>query len=253
MTAIIIDDEADNQEVIRILLAKIYPEINVVGQYYTATEGQQGILVHQPDLVFLDIGLPDKSGFDLLRELDEIKFSVIFVSAHEQYAAQAFRWSAVDFLVKPVTESLLREAVEKAVEHRKRPSSDHQLRMLLENISSFQKTKTISKLALPTVSDIEFVHVKEIIRIEGDKNYSTFYLSDKRKITVSKTLGEYEKMLENTSFMRIQKSHIVNMVHIKRFIKGDGGWVLTTDGAEVPVSPLKKDALLAQLSFGFDE
>ena len=249
MTAIIIEDEADNQEVLRLLLSQYFPNIHLLGQYFTAQEGLLALKTLQPELVFLDIGLPDMTGFELLHQLAEIPFGVVFVSAHEHHAAQAFRWSALDFLVKPVTATLLAEAIEKAEQRRTLPNTTQQLKLLLENINSLQKTKAIAKLALPTTSDIEFVQINDIIRIEGDKNYSTFFLMDKRKITVSRTLGEYEKMLEHSNFMRIQKSHIINLVHVKKFIKSDGGWVLTADGAEVPVSPLKRELLLLQLSF----
>jgi len=151
--------------------------------------------------------------------------------------------------VKPVTASLLREAIEKAENRRQLPGTAQQLRLLLENINSIQRARPLAKLALPTATDIEFVNISDVIRVEGDKNYSTFHLNDKRKITVSRTLGEYEKMLEATTFMRIQKSHLVNLIYIKKYIKSDGGWVLTADGAELPVSPLKRELLLGQLSF----
>ena len=250
MTALIIEDDADSQEVLRLLLAQHFPQIRLLGQYYTAREGLSAIRAHSPQLVFLDIGLPDKTGFELLQEIDQVTFDLVFVSGHDQYAAQAFRWSALDFLVKPVTASLLREAIEKAESRRQLPGTAQQLRLLLENINSLQRAKPLAKLALPTATDIEFVNLSDVIRVEGEKNYSTFFLNDKRKITVSRTLGEYEKMLEATTFMRIQKSHLVNLIYIKKYIKSDGGWVLTADGAELPVSPLKREALLGQLGFG---
>lgn len=249
-TVLIIEDDPDSQEVLRLLLTQHFPEIRLLNPCYNAQEGIAAIRAFRPELVLLDIGLPDKTGFEMLREIDNIHFEIIFVSAHDHYAAQAFRWSALDFLVKPVTASLLREALEKIESRRQIPGSVQQMRLLLENINSLQRARPLAKLALPTASDIEFVNISDVIRIVGDKNYSTFILNDKRKVTVSRTLGEYEKMLDNTTFLRIQKSHLVNLIYIKKYLKGEGGWVLTADGAEVPVSPLKRDILLDRLSFG---
>ena len=250
--AILIEDDHDCQEVLRLLLTQHFPQIQILAQCYTAAEGLTAIGNLHPELVFLDINLPDQTGFELLRDTDSNPFEVIFISAHEHYAAQAFRWSALDFLVKPVTRSLLDEAIEKAEKRRQIPATTQQLRLLLENVSSIQRAKPLSKLALPTASDIEFVNIGDVIRIEGDKNYSTFFLTDKRKITVSRTLGEYEKMLDATTFMRIQKSHLVNLIYVKKYLKSDGGWVVMADGSELPVSPLKKEALLSQLSFSVE-
>jgi two-component system LytT family response regulator len=140
----------------------------------------------------------------------------------------------------------------KVEQRRQIPGTAQQLRLLLENMNSLQRAKPLAKLALPTSTDIEFVNISDIIRVEGEKNYSTFFLNDKRKITVSRTLGEYEKLLDKSTFMRIQKSHLVNLIYIKKYIKSDGGWVLTSDGAELPVSPLKREALLGELSFGVE-
>lgn len=251
-TCLIIEDDRDSQDVLRLLLEQHFPQIKILAQCYSGAAGEVALAQYKPDLVFLDIELGDKKAFELLSTFGEIPFEIIFVSGHSNYAAQAFRWSAIDFLVKPVTASLLREAIEKASKHRQMPGAVEQLRLLLENINSQQRAKPLAKLALPTATDIEFVNIGDVIRIEGDKNYSTFILNDKRKITVSRTLGEYEKLLEATTFMRIQKSHLVNLAYVKKYIKSDGGWVLTADGAEVAVSPLKREALLARLSFGND-
>jgi two-component system, LytTR family, response regulator len=251
ITTLIIEDNSDSQEVLKLLLEQHFPQIKVLAQCLTAAEGEAAIARYKPDLVFLDVELGDKTAFELLSTLGEISFEIIFISGHVNHAAQAFRWSALDFLVKPITASLLQEAVEKAEKRRQLPGSTaQQLRLLLENVNSLQRARPLAKLALPTANDIEFVNIGDVIRIEGDKNYSTFYLNDKRKVMVSRTLGEYEKMLEDTTFMRIQKAHLVNLVYVKKYIKNDGGWILTADGAELPVSPLKRDALLEKLSFG---
>lgn len=253
MTALIIEDDSDSHDVLRLLLAQYFPHIQLLQPCYNAAEGRQAILRFKPELVFLDIELPDKNAFELLQDLQEVRFDIIFVSAHNHYAAQAFRWCAMDYLVKPVTASLLKEAIEKVEQRREMPGAAQQLRLLMENFNSLQRARPLAKLALPTSSDIEFVNINDVIRVEGDKNYSTFFLNDKRKITVSRTLGEYEKMLQDTSFLRIQKSHLVNLVYVRKYLKGDGGWVLMADDAELPVSPLKREALLEQLSYGFRE
>jgi two-component system, LytTR family, response regulator len=250
MTTLIIEDDPDSRNVLRMLLNAHFPTVRLLAECATAAEGVAAIRSFRPNLVFLDIGLPDQTGFEMLQSLEQIDFDIIFVSAHDHFAAQAFRWSAVDYLLKPITGSLLREAIDRALERRQLPNAQQQLRLLLENINSLQRAKPLAKLALPTATDIEFVNVNDIVRIEGDKNYSTFFLNDKRKITVSKTLGEYERMLEDTTFMRIQKSHLVNLVYIKKYLKGDGGGVVMADGAELPVSPLKREGLLERIVVG---
>jgi two-component system, LytTR family, response regulator len=250
LTTIIIEDDFDSREVLRLLLSQHFPHIKILAQCATATEGLEAIRTLKPQLIFLDVNLPDKTGFDLLRETDHSTFETIFVSAFDHFAAQAFRWSALDFLVKPVTLSLLQEAIDKAERRRQQPAAVEQMRQLLDNINSLQLNKRINKLALPTTADIEFVNLNDIIRVEGDKNYSTFVLNDKRKITVSRTLAEYERLLENTTFMRVQKSHLANLMYVKKYLKGDGGWILMADGSEIPVSPLKREELLERLSEG---
>jgi two-component system, LytTR family, response regulator len=250
MKALIIEDDSNNHEVLRLLLNQHFPEITLFPPCFNAEQGRLAILSLQPDLVFLDIELPDKSGFDLLRELEHINFEIIFVSGYQQFAAEAFRWSALDYLMKPITAELLSEAIEKMRKRQQMLGGSQQLQLLLENINSLQRAKPLSKLALPTSSDIEFVNINDIIRVEGDKNYSTFLLNDKRKITVSRTLGEFDKLLENSTFMRIQKSHLVNLVYVKKYVKSDGGWVQTADGAEIPVSPTKREQLLLQMTQG---
>lgn len=252
LKTIIIEDDSDSQYVLSTLLAEYFPHIVLLAQCYSAAEGEAAIKQMKPDLIFLDIDLGDKDAFQLLNTLENLNFEIIFVSGYANFAAQAFRWSAVDYLVKPVTLSLLTEALEKAERRLLLPNTIEQIRLLLENMNSLQRAKPLAKLALPTLNEIEFVNVNDIVRVEGDKNYSTFFLNDKRKITVSRTLGEYEKMLEGITFMRIQKSHLINLIYVKKYLKGDGGWVLTADGVEVPVSPLKREALLSQLSMGVE-
>lgn len=253
MTALIIEDDPDSQDVLKLLLEQQFPFIRVAAICASVQEGIKAIQVRQPELIFLDIALPDGTGFDLLREVGAGPFDIIFVSAHDHFAARAFRWSAVDYLVKPVTASLLREALEKVAARKQLPGASQQIRLLLENINSIQRAKPLAKLALATANDIEFVNIGDVIRVEGEKNYSTFFLNDKRRITVSRSLGEYEKMLEDTTLMRIQKSHIVNLVYVKKFVKSDGGWVMTADGAELPVSNLKREILLTRLTEGLDK
>jgi two-component system, LytTR family, response regulator len=249
-TAIIVEDDFDSAEVLRMLLNQYFPHITLLAHCGTVAEGLAAIHTLKPNLVFLDIQLPDKSGFDLLRETDHSAFDTIFVSSHDHLAAQAFRWSALDFLVKPITPSHLREAITKAEHRRQIPATNEQIRLLLENVNSLQRARPLAKLALATTAEIEFVNINDVVRIEGDKGYSTFVLNDKRKIMVSRTLGDYEKMLDTTMFMRVQKSHLVNLVYVKKYIKGDGGWILMADGTEVPISPLKREDLLGRLSAG---
>lgn len=253
LSAVLIEDDLDSRLALRLLLTQHFHHIHLVAECNTAQEGAHAIAFYQPDLVFLDVALPDKNGFELLSSLPKINFGLIFVSAHAHFADKAFRWSAIDYLVKPITVALLHEAIQKAEAQMHRSVFEKQLQLLLEHVNSLQGVKSLAKLALHTATDIEFVNIGDVVRVESDKNYSTFFLNDKRSITVSRTLGEYEKMLAGTSFMRVQKSHLVNLMYVKKYIKTEGGFLVMADGVQLPVSPLKKDEVMVRLSAGIGE
>jgi two-component system LytT family response regulator len=214
----------------------------------TANSAREGItLINQvrPDLVFLDVQMPHGSGFDLLASFPEKSFDVIFITAFNHYAIQAIKFSAVDYILKPVNISELLEAVKK-VEHKRLSHEYHNLdfNSLLENI----KTPVPSKLAIPTTDGIEYLNTSQIIRVEADRSYSWFHLTDKRKYLVSRNLKEYQELLQDLSFFRPHNSHLINMIFVKKFIRHEGGYIEMTDGSNVPISRGKRDLFLLQMA-----
>lgn len=245
MNAILIDDEKNNLDNLRQLLAIYCPQVKVTGTAINAIEGKQAIYELQPELVFLDIQMPGKNGFDLLRELNHYDFEVIFVTAFDQFAIQAVRFAAVDYLLKPVNIEDLQAAVNRA------ETRSHQRRqnLQLENlISILQHRKEEHRIALSTLKETRFVNTSGIIRCESSNNYTIFFLSTGEKLTVSKPIFEYEEILKPYGFIRPHQSHLVNRHFIKSLVKEDGGYLLLEEGSQIPVSRSKKDEVLRQLA-----
>ncbi|MGN6615980.1 MAG: LytR/AlgR family response regulator transcription factor [Ilyomonas sp.] len=245
--AIIIDDEAHC--ILRLQdLLKEYCKgfVQLFGSYQTIEEGIDAIEKHQPDLVFLDVQLNDKTGFDLLSELNEIGFEVIFTTAFEKYAVKAFKFSAVDYLLKPVDANDLLRAIEKLKQKISKEQLSQKFEVLLQN---FKNVQGISKrISVPTMNGFSFIPVSDIIRCEAAVNYTILYLSDKQKLTVAKTLKEFENLLGDYNFCRIHHSHLINLAYIKSYNKGKGGFVVMTDQSEIEVSTRKKEEFLKRLS-----
>lgn len=238
LRTVIIDDEALARDTIRNILGLSREEIKIVGEAADVTTAYQLICREKPELVLLDINLPDGTGFDLLKKFHKIFFSIIFITAHEEYAITAFKYSAVDYIMKPVHAGELLNGISRAVEAIHEEETGIRLRALLSNIES------LKKLVLRTAESIHIVNVKDILRCESDVNYTLFFLANKEKLLVSKTLKEYAKLLEGNGFFRPHQSHLVNIAHILRFDKADGGTIVLDDGSEIPVSSRKKDSLL---------
>lgn len=240
--AVIIDDEQNNIDNLRVLLAKHCADVIIIASALNADEGKRAILLQKPDLVFLDIQMPDKSGFDLLRSLSAISFEIIFVTAFDQYALQAIKFSAVDYLLKPINVNDLKNAVEKATERIAARKQNYQL----ENLISFlqnQYNKNSHRIALPTLKETRFVLPETIIRCESSNNYTTFYLANKEKLIVSKPIYEYEELLREYGFIRCHQSHLINKKFIKSWVKADGGYLLLEDEAQIPVSKNKREMI----------
>lgn len=247
MKAILIDDEHNATEALQNMLRMVTPDVEVIGLANAAQQGLEMIQALQPDLVFLDIQMPYMTGFELLEKLGRFNFSVIFTTAYDQYALQAFKVSAVDYLLKPIDMDELEAAVEKVRERRKQAQPDFGA---LEQLFKQVKKAHAERLALPTSDGLVFIAIEDIIRLQSDSNYTTFYLTRKEKIIVSKTLGEYEPTLAAQNFCRVHHSHIINMAHIKRYFKNDGGYAEMSDGSKVEISRRKKDDFLAKLVGG---
>jgi two-component system LytT family response regulator len=236
---VLIDDESKARTALRNLLeVNCSARITVIGEADCVKKGLEIIETLKPELVFLDVQMPDGTGFDLLEQIGEVNFKVIFASAFDKFAIQAFRFSALDYLLKPVESEALIEAVSKLDESDRYREMNKKLEVLLSNKNSFEK------IALPTLDGIIFVKIKEIVRCESDNNYTGIYLKSGEKIMVSRTLKEYDDMLTPFNFFRIHKSHLINLSFLNRYKKGEGGFVIMEDGSELEVSRRRKDEFL---------
>jgi len=242
--AIIIDDEEDGREALH-MATKYCPEIEVVAICGSALAGLSAISEKKPDLVFLDIQMPHMSGFEMLQQLETIDFQVVFVTAYDQYAIKAIKFSALDYLLKPIDIEELQAAVKKICAIDTSDPIDYQLQAMYKNIS--QNKGALKKFAVPTLESLVFLNVEEIIYCQAERNYTTIYLREKKNIVVSKSLGDFEELLSGSGFYRIHHSFLVNMDHIQEYVKGDGGYVKLTDGHHADVSRRKKEQFLKQL------
>lgn len=242
--AIIIDDERHSCDALKMLLAKCCSQVEVAAICHSGGEGIKMIGELKPQLVFLDIEMPHMNGFQMLEQLPTINFEVIFTTSYDQYAITAFKFSALDYLLKPVDREELEKAVQKVLKTISPPVSQ-QLEILLQKIN--QPAITIQRIALPTMQGLEFVPVDSIISCSSNNNYTEFFLADKKKLLVSRTLKEVEDMLTDHSFLRVHNSHIVNLNAITRYVKGEGGYLVMTDGSSVDVSRSRKELLMQRL------
>jgi two-component system LytT family response regulator len=232
--SIIVDDEVNNIENLQLLLEKYSTGISVVATANSAGEAIEKITVHQPDLVFLDIQMPVKSGFEVLKAFPKVSFEVIFVTAYDKYGIQAIKFSALDYLLKPIQIDELKLAVEKA-KTRVEQKNQH---LKIENLLGFIQRghSDFPKIALPTLTEILYVKTDEIIRCEADDNYTTFYLQNNEKILVCKPLKEFAEMLKSFHFLRTHQSHLVNIQFVRSYLKEDGGKLLMKDLTKIPIS-----------------
>lgn len=238
---LIIDDEAHMRDSLEKLLIKHCPQVKVIGSANGVCSGVMAIKELNPDAVLLDVQLGDGTGFDLLAAFSPIAFKVIFITAYENYALQAFRFSAVDYLVKPVNPLMLVGAIEKAVEL----IQDHfniQVKVLEENLKASQNQQ--KKIIIKTTDNIYLLEVKDIISCESDDCYTTLHSANGDHIMVSKTLKEYEDLLSGLGFYRVHKSWLINLSHIRRFERQDGGSIVLTNNMKIPVASRKKDEML---------
>ena len=243
--AIIIEDEKKSSDVLTHLLQKNCPEINIIGSAAGVQEAIDVVRNKKPELLFLDVMMPDGSGFDVLEKLRDMKFDIIFTTASEKFAVKAIKYSALDYLLKPIDGEELKSAVTKVAERKSNTTSEQNLASLLENIK--KSDEQYSKITLPTGNAYEVVMVKDIIRCEANDNYTNIYMSGGKKFLVSGTLKHYEELLPEKDFVRVHHSHLINMVHMQRFLKEDGGYAVMSDGAKVEISRRKKEDFLKRL------
>lgn len=238
MTAVLIDDERNALDVLSSQLDKYCPEVTVKKKCQSGEEGINAILNIKPDLVFLDIEMPKVNGFEVLNQTKSHAYKVIFTTAYDQFAIKAFKYSAVDYLLKPIDIEELKSAVEK-ISLQNQNDVNARIQSLFEQMSNV-KPKSF-KIALPLGEGYEMVAFSNIVRCESESNYTTVYLADKRKITLSKTLKDVEENLVGSSFFRIHNSHLINTDFINKFYKGDGGYLVMDDGSQIPISRNKRD------------
>ena len=239
---IIIDDEVAQREMLSKKLKANFPDLNIAALCASAEEGMVAIAKHSPHLVFLDVEMPGMTGFELLESLREIRFSVIFTTSHAAYAVRAFRVAAVDFLLKPYPDEELLAAVDRFIKNQT-PQDNTHITTLIANRQDSANTK----IALPTASGYIFVRLQDVIRLESQNTYTTFFMKDKNQIVVSRTLKECEEMLNESGFLRVHQSHMINLSHIRKFTRGEGGTVEMDDGSTVEVSRRKKEEFLEAL------
>jgi two-component system, LytTR family, response regulator len=245
--AVIIDDEQNNIDNLQILLQQYCPQVIVAATAQNATDGKKIILQHQPELVFLDIQMPEKSGFDLLKSLPDYSFEIIFVTAYDKYGIQAVKFSAIDYLLKPIDINELQNAVQKTVKKCAAKQQNLQLENLIQLLRQ-QNQKQLHRIALQSAKETRFIETDKIIRCESSNNYTTFFLVNNEKIIVSKPIYEYEELLSNYNFIRCHQSHLVNKIFIKSFVKEDGGYLLLDDKTQIPVSKQKKELVKTLLA-----
>lgn len=246
LKAILVDDEAHCIDRLQNLINNHCDDVRILA---TASEIEQGyMLINElkPDIVFLDVQIGHHTGFELLQKFSQIDFSVIFTTAHEQYAVRAFKFSAADYLMKPIIAEELRDAVHKVLDNQKNKDRDIDIRVLLHNLHNDLKPGN-KKIAIPTLTGYHLVQADDIIRCQSDVNYTIVHLVNQPKVVVSKTLREFEIMLEPHGFIRLHHSHLVNPAYIKEYHKGKGGYVILNDKSEIEVSVRKKEVLMQAL------
>ena len=242
ITAIIVDDEIKGAKTLQLLLQKYCPQLNVVGLYESVALAKEAVHKHNPKLVFLDIEMPFENGFRLLEQTKDFQYEVIFTTAYNNYALNAIKANALDYLLKPIDIDELVDSVKKA--EQKIFKNEFKKITEFENVMMKLMDTQNKKLALPTHEGIILIELSEIEYFEADSNYTYVYLISKRKIIVSKTLKTYEKIIEGMSFIRVHNSFIINFNHIEKYIKGDGGTLTMKGGNQIPVSRAYKQELL---------
>ena len=241
---LIIDDEEQSRVILRDELEANFPGLKIVGEAHNVESAISAISLLQPDLVLLDVQLTDGTCFTVLQSLEKVDFHIIFITAYDQYAIKAFRANAVDYLLKPIDQDELIEAVTIAEDLIKKDKLRINLQSLLN--TAFTPTKK-NRIKLSTAEGIHLIDPAEIIRCKAEGNYTTFHLDSGEKLLISKTLKEVEKLLEGFHFERIHQSHIINFNLIKKYINRDGGHLVMIDGSEIPISQRKKSRLLSLL------
>jgi two-component system LytT family response regulator len=241
--AIIVDDEPYCCETIAMLLED-NDEVEIVAECYNGIDALEAIRKYNPGLVFLDVEMPKMNGFEMLQQLPAVNFEIIFTTSYDQYALKAIRFSAIDYLLKPIDEEELKNAVQKVIQRSQRPMAE-QLEILMQKLH--HSKISVNKIALPTMEGFQMIKIDSIISCEADSNYTTFYLKDNKRMVVCRNLKDIEELLEDHSFTRVHRCYVVNLNEVEKFVKGEGGYLVMSDGSSIDVSRNKKEELLKKL------
>jgi len=243
---LLVDDEPRGLTSLQKLLEMNCEEAEVIGLCSNAAEANEKITQLHPDLVFLDIAMPGTNGFELLSNIPEINFEIIFVTAHNNYMTQAFHFSAVDYLLKPVEDDLLVEAVKRAGKKIEEKNGGKHIETFLHNLREKNDPRKM-KLCIPSLKGFQVIEINDIIYCEASSNYTNFHFTNRPVICASKPIHEYEELLQDCNFIRTHKSFLVNLEHVKEYVRGEGGSVILSNNTEVEVSRRKKDLLMTRM------
>ena len=247
LKAIVVEDERHCLNRLQELLGKYHGFIALKGMASTVSEAKAVIIKGSPDVVFLDVQLHDRTGFELLRELPNIDFEVIFTTAFNQYALEAFKFSALDYLLKPIAENDLKVAIEKLKRKISLQEISDKMGVLFHNLEK-NKTADFQKIAVPTVEGLSMITISDIVRCQSDSNYTHLYIRGGKKLTVAKTLKHFELLLKKHHFYRSHQSHLINLAYVDKYIKGKGGYALMGDGSRIEIAVRRKEEFLKMLT-----
>ena len=249
LKTVLIDDNPHAIAGMKEDLARWFPQLEVVGEADGVVTGAKVLRQLQPDLLFLDIQMGDGTGFDLLEIVPDLNFQLIFTTAHDEHALRAFKFAAVDYLLKPIDPDELKRAVERVLQNQN--ENEHQNEKISERIpmlqAHFQQQEVPKTIALHTAEKIHIARIKDIVRMEASGNYTNVYFIDNQRLLLTKTLKELAQLLGDSGFLRTHQSHLVNLDHLREFVKTDGGYLVLSDGAKVPVSVRKRSEVLERL------
>lgn len=242
LKVILVDDEEDARSTLRSFIGMYSRDLQIIDEAKGVEDAYLKIRTSNPDLVFLDIQMEDGTGFDLLEKFKQVDFSVIFTTAFDDFAIKAFKYSAIDYLLKPIDPDEFIDAVNKARERAFNGSSR------IEQLLKMHKGETPDRITISSSEGITIIKLDDIIRLESDSNYTHFFLRSKEKITVPKSLKEYEEILPHEMFFRVHQSHIISLKYVKKYMKEDGGYVLMEDGSQAYVARRRKDEFLQRIT-----
>lgn len=249
LKAIILDDEEKARENLKILIEEFCKNVDVMAMASNVEDGLEAIDSYRPDIVFLDIQMQKETGFDLLNKVRKIDFEVIFTTAHAEYAIDAIKFAAIDYLLKPIDINDLKQAIRRVEKKLTNTNFKEQFEILLQNFKS--DSSDSYKLAIPSSDGLVFINIKDIIYCEAVSNYTKIYMKDGKFHMVSKTLKEYENLLSNYNFFRVHHAYLINTKEIKKYVRGDGGYVIMNNDQSIDVSKRKKELFLKKIDAGF--